>query len=75
MADSPRFEENIKPMFRELDRSRMEWAFDLWDHESVKDNAPQILQRLEDGDMPCDEPWEGSQIETFRSWMQLGMPP
>ena len=75
MADPPGFEEDIKPLFRELDRSRMEWAFDLWDHESVRDNAPQILQRLEDGDMPCDEPWERGQIETFRAWMQSGMPP
>jgi hypothetical protein len=68
------FEGDIKPLFREKDRQRMEWAFDLWDYEEVKENAEAILERLEAGDMPCDEPWPDSQIETFRSWMRAGMP-
>lgn len=53
----------------------MQWAFDLWAHADVRENAPQILQRLEDGDMPCDEPWPKDRIEAFRSWMRGGMQP
>jgi hypothetical protein len=52
----------------------MEWAFDLWKYEDVKGNAEGILERVEAGDMPCDEAWSAEQIETFRSWMQAGMP-
>lgn len=61
-------------MFREYDRTEMEWAFDLWDYEDVKDNAEGILERLEAGDMPCDEPWSEEQTEVFRTWMREGMP-
>jgi hypothetical protein len=78
MADeqgAPSFERDIQPLFRDKDRARMEWAFDLWDLDDVKSNAPGILQRLEDGDMPCDGAWEDTQIELFRRWMNTGMAP
>lgn len=71
--ESVSFETEIRPLFREKDRQRMEWAFDLWRYEDVKENAPQILERLEDGDMPCDGAWSEEQIETFRRWMNAGM--
>ena len=69
------FEEDIKPLFREFDREQMEFAFDLWRYEDVKEHAPDILERLEDGDMPCDDPWPEERIETFRSWIDEGMDP
>jgi hypothetical protein len=69
------FEQDIRPMFREYDQTEMEWAFDLWDYEDVKDNAEAILERLEAGDMPCDGAWAKDQIESFRAWMRAGMPP
>ena len=75
MDEGVSFKEHIKPMFREKDRSRMEWAFDLWDFGAVKENAQGILERLEIGDMPCDEVWAPGQIETFRRWMTGGMAP
>ena len=77
MSDEPRmgFEEDIKPLFRETDRSRMEWAFDLWDYDAVKDNAPAILERLEEGDMPCDGAWPPDQIDMFRAWIDGGYVP
>jgi hypothetical protein len=74
MADGLTFDSTIREMFREKDRQRMEWAFDLWRYEDVKENAEGILERVEAGDMPCDEAWTAEQIETFRSWMQAGMP-
>ena len=73
-GETTSFERDIRPLFREMDRERMVWAFDLWDVASVRSYAPQILERLEDGDMPCDAAWSRDQIETFRSWMQQGMP-
>ena len=78
MGDSetaPGFEDDIKPLFREKDRERMEWAFDLWSYEDVKENAEAILERLQDGDMPCDGEWPEQQIELFRAWSQGGTAP
>ena len=78
MSDSPAsvgFEEHIKPLFREEDRQRMSWAFDLWDHAAVKDRAEVILERLEAGDMPCDGSWPDDDVELFRTWMDEGMQP
>ncbi len=72
---APSFEADIRELFREKDRQRMEWAFDLWRYEDVRDNAPAILERLEEGDMPCDQEWPQDRIEEFRRWMQGGMNP
>ena len=69
------FEQDIKPLFREFDRTEMEWAFDLWEYEDVKENAGPILERLEAGDMPCDGEWSEDQIERFRAWIREGTPP
>lgn len=69
------FETDIKPLFREHDREEMEFAFDLWSLEDVKEHASEILARLERGDMPCDGAWPAERIEVFRRWMEEGMPP
>ncbi len=69
------FDQDIRPMFREFDRTEMEWAFDLWNYDDVKENAEAILERLETGDMPCDGEWTEEQIEQFRTWMREGTPP
>jgi hypothetical protein len=71
----PGFEQDIRPLFREKDRQRMEWAFDLWRYEDVKANAPQILERVESGDMPCDGTWPPEHIAKLRTWMDRGMAP
>ena len=69
------FENDIKPLFRDKDRERMEFAFDLWKYADVKENADGILERLEDGDMPCDGAWADEQIDVFRRWKDAGMAP
>lgn len=69
----PSFEQDIKPLFREYDRENMSYSFDLWSYEDVKGHADDILDRLEEGDMPCDSPWPDEQIATFRAWMDDGM--
>ena len=69
------FEGDIKPLFREKDQQRMSFAFDLWSYEDVKENAEAILERLEEGDMPCDGAWPDEQVATFRSWVESGTQP
>jgi hypothetical protein len=69
----PSFEQDVKPLFREYDRENMTYSFDLWKYEDVKNHADEILDRLEEGDMPCDAPWSDEHIALFRSWMDDGM--
>ena len=33
-----------------------------------------ILERLEEGDMPCDGAWPAEQLATFKAWVQGGTP-
>ena len=68
------FTRDIQPLFREDDREAMQYAFDLWNYHDVSTNAEAILERLEDGSMPCDEEWPAEQINLFRSWIDAGMP-
>ncbi|MGH2613940.1 MAG: hypothetical protein ACRDJC_01770 [Thermomicrobiales bacterium] len=68
------FAADIKPLFREDDRASMDFAFDLWSYDDVKTNAALILGRLEDGTMPCDEPWNEEHIQKFRDWIAAGCP-
>lgn len=70
---APSFERDIKPLFREEDRDAMDFVFDLWNYQEVKDNADSILDRVMDGTMPCDEEWPAEKIELFRLWMTTGM--
>jgi hypothetical protein len=71
----PSFQSDIRPLFREYDRENMDYSFDLWEYDDVKDNADDILDRLEEGDMPCDAPWPEERIALFRQWMEEGMEP
>jgi hypothetical protein len=73
-AQAPSFERDIKPLFRLDDREVMEFAFDLHRYEDVRDNAALILERLEDGSMPCDGPWPDEQVERFRAWIEADTP-
>ena len=65
-AEHVSFETDIKPLFRESDRDAMKWAFDLWLHGDVKPHAEAILERLENGTMPCDGAWQAQQVAVFR---------
>lgn len=69
----PSFDTDIKPLFREHDRDEMDFAFDLWDYEDVKEHAQSILERIEDGTMPCDDPWPEERINVLRTWINEGM--
>ena len=71
--DVPSFAQDIKPLFRDIDRSSMDFVFDLWDYQEVKDHVQDILERVSDGTMPCDEEWPQERIELFRRWIETGM--
>jgi hypothetical protein len=75
-ADEPiSFDRHIKPLFRTRDQHSMKFAFDLWSYDDVKTNARAILERLDNGTMPCDGAWPREQVTTFERWLQSGMSP
>ncbi len=51
----------------------MSFAFDLWSYDDGRAQAAGILQRLEDGSMPCDCGWPAGRIEVFRRWISTGL--
>lgn len=70
------FERDVRPLFRERDRgSMLDVAnFDLWLRDDVAEHSQAILERLENGSMPCDQSWPAERIAVFRRWMDAGMP-
>jgi len=76
MATAPvSFEIDVKPLFRERDRSSMEFAFDLWSADDVSEHADAILDRLKAGTMPCDGAWPKEQVDLFERWVASGKAP
>jgi truncated hemoglobin YjbI len=74
-ADQPiSFERHIKQLFREVDRTSMRFAFDLWSHEDVAQHADAILDRLQAGTMPCDGAWAEERVAAFQRWIDSGKP-
>jgi hypothetical protein len=71
------FASDIRPLFRDsLDVDSMQgYGLDLSSYEEVKAKAPEIYARLEDGSMPCDEPWPKERLELFKQWMDEGSAP
>jgi len=71
------FARDIRPLFRDTpDVDEMkEFGLDLSSYEDVKEQAANIVERLEDGSMPCDEPWPEDRIARFKQWMDEGLAP
>ena len=68
------FERDIRPLFRTKDRDSMKAAFDLFDHADVAEHADAIVGSLRSGQMPCDDAWPASQVETLQRWIDMGKP-
>jgi hypothetical protein len=70
------FEKDVRPLFRERDRgSMLDVAnFDLWARDDVAEHSQAILERLENGSMPCDQTWPEERVALFRRWIDAGMP-
>ena len=69
------FAADILPLFRdEPDIVAMKrYGLDLSSHEEVKEKAKEIYETLEDGSMPCDNPWPKDHVALFKRWMDEGM--
>jgi hypothetical protein len=75
VSSTPSFNNDVKPLFRELDRQEMDYYIDLWSYEEVKAEAELVLERVQDGTMPCDKPWEPEQVQILRDWISSGCAP
>ena len=73
-ATAPSFANDIKPLFRESDRTAMLSAFDLWSFDDVTSNSARILAAVESGAMPCDAQWPDEQVDLLRRWIDGGTP-
>ena len=62
------FATDIRPLFRDSpDVDSMQgYGLDLSSYDEVKERASEIYARLEDGSMPCDEPWPPERLAIFR---------
>jgi hypothetical protein len=69
------FAVDILPLFRDdPDIETMKrYGLDLASYAEVKEKAQEICATLEDGSMPCDEPWPKDNVELFKRWMDEGM--
>jgi hypothetical protein len=69
------FAANIRPLFRDDPdiESMKGYGLDLSSYDQVKARAKEIYGTLEDGSMPCDEPWPKDKVALFKRWMDEGM--
>ena len=68
------FANDIRRLFRDTDVETMkDFGRDLSSYEQVKEKAPEIYAAVEDGSMPCDEPWPKNDVALFKRWMDEGM--
>ncbi len=64
---------DIRPLFRAMDIAEMTFLLDLTSVEDVREFGTAILERVANGSMPCDGPWEPDRVELFRRWIDEGM--
>ena len=69
------FATDIRPLFRDSPdvEAMKSFGLDLSSYADVKASADAIYSRLEDGSMPCDDPWPKEQVAKFKQWMDDGM--
>jgi len=66
------FVADVRPLFRDLDIGQMRHYVDLSDYTDVRSHAEAIYERVEDGSMPCDQPWTDDNVALFRRWIDGG---
>ncbi len=69
------FKTDIFPLFRDKDIQAMKRRIDLSSYEDVKTHSADILDRLQQGDMPCDGAWPPDQVKLFAKWISDGLNP
>jgi hypothetical protein len=73
-GDAVSFERDIRPLFRDKDRTSMLQAFDLFDYSDVAGHADAIVGAVRSGKMPCDGAWPAAQVDRFQRWIDAGKP-
>ena len=71
-AEPVSFDRDIKPLFRDRDHGAMKFFVDLWSYDDVSRESDAILERLSDGSMPCDSPWDDDRVALFQKWIDEG---
>jgi hypothetical protein len=70
------YTKDIRPLFRSTDVDAMKpRGLDLSSYAEVRASADDILNRLQDGSMPCDGRWQPTAIDTFKQWIADGKLP
>ena len=71
------FAKDIRPLFRDTPdvETMKQMGLDLSSYSDVKAKADGIYAKLDEGAMPCDEPWPKNQVSLFKRWMDEGMAP
>ena len=71
------FATQIRPLFRDRDVTAMLKArrIDLSSYQDVSSRANDILDRLSQGDMPCDGAWPPENVNIFKQWIADGKAP
>jgi hypothetical protein len=69
------FEQDIRPLFRDKDRTSMLKAFDLWSYADVVAHQDAILDQVRKGTMPCDGAWPAERTAVLARWIAGGSQP
>jgi hypothetical protein len=69
------FERDIRPLFRDKDRTSMLKAFDLWSFPDVVAHQDAILGQVRSGHLPCDGAWPAEKVSVFADWIGQGSQP
>lgn len=69
------FEKDIRPLFRDKDRTSMLRAFDLWSFADVVAHQDAILDQVRAGQMPCDGAWPAQNVSLLATWIAQGSQP
>ena len=69
------FEREIRPLFRDKDRTSMLRAFDLWSYADVVAHRDAILSQVRGGHMPCDGAWPADKVSLLADWIGQGSQP
>jgi hypothetical protein len=68
------FDRDIRPLFRDKDRTSMLRAFDLWSYPDVVAHKDAILSQVRSGHMPCDGAWPADRVSVLAGWIAQGTP-
>jgi twitching motility protein PilT len=67
------FERDIKPLFGETERAALAWQFDVWDYDTFRANAWDVITKIERREVPFENGWPEERVAMLRSWLREGL--